>query len=105
MFRSVMHVRVGFALIIGLLFCTLGTLELPELVNLTDNTSNDYSTSVFQNQKPSIVKEDKQVPDETLQAVPTQPKSELHSLWHTRYAQSLSAPQSDSLHLFCILRT
>jgi len=107
MLRSVMNVRVGFALIIGLLFCTLGTLELPELVTLTDNTSNDYSTSVFQDQTASTIQEDKQVPDATLQAVASQQKSERRTVWQMRYARSLSASaaQSDSLHLFCILRT
>jgi hypothetical protein len=105
MLRSAVRVRVGLALIIGLLFCTLGTLELPELVNLTDNTSNDYSTSVFQEQKASSVKKRKQVPDVTLQAVSPQPKGEWQKAWQIRYAQSVCAAQSDSLHLFCILRT
>ena len=105
MLRSAPSARVGFALIIGLLFCTLGTLELPELVNLTDNTSNDYSPSVFQNQQASIVKETKQVPDETLPVVPLRPKSERQTVLQMRYAQSVCAAQSNSLHLFCILRT
>src|SRR5271154_6732592 len=98
MVRSVASARVGFALIIGLLFCTLGALELPELVNLTDNTSNDYSTSVFQNQKENTLKEDKQVPDETLQVVSSQPEGERQTILKMWYAQSMCAPQSDSLH-------
>lgn len=105
MLRSVINVRVGLVLIVGLLFCTLGTLELPELVNLTDNTSNDYSTSIFHDQKASIVEEDKQVLDVTLQAIVPQPKSQPQTIWQMRYAQSVCAAQSDSLHLFCILRT
>jgi hypothetical protein len=103
--RSAGSARVGFVLIIGLLFCTLGTLELPELVNLTDNTSNDYSTSVFQNQKESIVKEDKQLPSVAPRTVLAQLTGERQTIRRMGYAQSLPAAQSDSLHFFCILRT
>jgi len=42
-----MRVRVIFAIICGLLFCTLVALEFPELMNLTDDTSNDYSLVIF----------------------------------------------------------
>ena len=103
--RSMGNARVGFVLIIGLLFCTLGTLELPELVNLTDNTSNDYSTSVFQNQKESIVKADKQLPSVAPRTVLARLMGERQTIRQMRYDQSLSPAQSDALHLFCILRT
>lgn len=43
-----MRIRLILALVVGLLFCTLSTLEFPELVNLTDDTSNDFSLAVFQ---------------------------------------------------------
>jgi len=105
MLRSVMRVRVGLALIVGLLFCTLGTLELPELVTLTDNTSNDYSINIFQDQQASTIEADKQVPDATGLAVVPQRTGERQTRWQMQCVHSSPAAQSDPLHLFCILRT
>ena len=42
-----MCTRLTLATVVGLLFCTLATMELPELINLVDDTSNDFSTVVF----------------------------------------------------------
>jgi len=38
--------RFCLALIISLLFCGLSSLEFPEFVNLTDDTSNDFTVVV-----------------------------------------------------------
>lgn len=35
--------RICLALIVGLLFCSLGSLEIPELVKLADDSSNDFT--------------------------------------------------------------
>jgi len=35
--------KLILAVVAGLLFCTLSTLEFPEFLKLVDDTSNDYS--------------------------------------------------------------
>ena len=42
-----LRIKLPFAIVVGLLFCTLATMELPELINLVDDTSNDFSLIVF----------------------------------------------------------
>jgi hypothetical protein len=42
-----MRLKLIVAIVVSLLLCTLATLELPELINLTDDTSNDFSLVVF----------------------------------------------------------
>ena len=44
---SDMRLKLTLAIAFGLLFCSLAMLEFPELVSLTDNTSNDFSLVVF----------------------------------------------------------
>ena len=50
-----MRTRLIFAIVVGLLFCTLTTLEFPELINLTDDTSNDYSLTISQSSSPGVL--------------------------------------------------
>jgi hypothetical protein len=35
--------RICFAVIVGLLFCSLGSLEIPEMMKLVDDSSNDFT--------------------------------------------------------------
>lgn len=42
-----MRIKLILATAVGLLLCTLATMELPELINLVDDTSNDFSLVVF----------------------------------------------------------
>jgi hypothetical protein len=56
-----MRIRLIVATIAGLLFCTLAALEFPELVNLTDDTSNDYSLAIFPRSEGAAVQ--KQIAD------------------------------------------
>ena len=51
-----MCTKLTLATVVGLLFCSLATMELPELVNLVDNTSNDFSLIVFVKNAPTTVK-------------------------------------------------
>lgn len=41
------RIKLIFGLAVVLLFCSLATLEFPELITLSDNTSNDFSVEVF----------------------------------------------------------
>ena len=48
--------KVIFGVVVGLLLCSLSTLEVPEFLNLSDDTSNDYSFVSVQEQ-PSLMVE------------------------------------------------
>ena len=97
--------RVSLVLVMGLLVCALSTLEIPELLKLTDNTSNDYSTAVFQKNKIASVTLRAQSPDVARFVVLTLPVVERAR--PTRAAESCESSQSlpDLLHLLCIRRT
>jgi hypothetical protein len=45
--------RFCLALVISLLFCGLSSLEFPEFVNLTDDTSNDFTLVISAQTAPS----------------------------------------------------
>jgi hypothetical protein len=38
-----MRLKVIFFVVVGLLLCSLATLETPEFLKLADDTSNDFS--------------------------------------------------------------
>lgn len=97
--------RVSFVLVMGLLMCALSTLELPELIKLTDNTSNDYSTAVFQKNRTTSVALKAQFPD-ALRAV----ARALSVVYSAKLAPPTKSCQPfdslpDLLHLLCIQRT
>ena len=86
----------------GLLFCSLSTLEVPEFLNLTNDTSNDYS--LVSTQENPIVVVENQVSSRTeggaIQVnVRRDPPIEQIS-W-----RGFVKSGDDLLHSFCILRT
>jgi hypothetical protein len=54
-----MRSHLSLVVLVGLLFCSLAAIEIPELVNLTDDTSNDYTVIVSQS-RASAAKENQQ---------------------------------------------
>jgi len=50
------HSRLTLAAVIALLLCSLAIMEFPELVNLIDDSSNDFSLVVFAKDAPGVVK-------------------------------------------------
>jgi hypothetical protein len=90
-----------FAVLVGLLFCSLATLETTELLRLTDDTSNDFSILGPKQESSSAVdfqsherqpvvlssRSDRKKPDERAHCAPS------------------SRPTKESLHLHCVLRT
>jgi hypothetical protein len=48
--------KLTLAIVVGLLLCALVVTELPELINLVDNTSNDFSLVVFAKDAVTTVK-------------------------------------------------
>lgn len=49
-----MRAKITLALVAGLLFCTLSTLEFPEFLRLTDDTSNDFLVTAVQETVPAV---------------------------------------------------
>ncbi len=46
--------RFCLALVICMLFCCLSSIEVPEFVNLTDDTSNDFTVMLSAHASPSV---------------------------------------------------
>jgi hypothetical protein len=96
-----MRPRVIFFVVVGLLFCSLATLETSEFLKLADDTSNDFSLlNVEANTTSAIVRQSQ---ESKPKAVPApiqrrQPKA--------RPIISTSAnASSDLLHVLCVIRT
>lgn len=51
-----MRIKLALAIVVGLLVWPLAALELAELINLTDDTSNDFSLIVFAENAATVVK-------------------------------------------------
>ncbi len=97
--------RVSFVLVMGLLMCTLSTLELPELIKLTDNTSNDYSTAVFQKNKTTSAALRTHPPDVVRLVVVKVPPVVCARPALRIESSELFNSLPDLLHLFCVQRT
>lgn len=96
-----MRSHLSLAVLVGLLFCGLAAIEIPEFVQLTDDTSNDYTVIVSQSEA-SAVEDGQQSGAATIaarsNAVPGYnfaPRS-----FHGATCQS-----NDVLHLYCVQRT
>jgi len=50
------RIRLTLATGAALLLCSLATTEFPELLNLIDDTSNDFSVIFFAKDAPTVVK-------------------------------------------------
>ena len=98
-----MRMRLGFAIIIGFLFCTLATLELPELVNLVDDPSNDFSLVVFTKNALSAVKAQIVPQGRRILADVQRPQVTAYSA--ARSLKLTFQTSSDLLHILCTQRT
>jgi hypothetical protein len=99
-----MRTKLTLATVIGLLFCTLATMELPELIKLVDNTSNDFSLIVFAESTVTAVKT-RMLPQGRpvsahVQSRQTAAYFQSHSLF-----RNLQASDDDMLHVLCVQRT
>ena len=94
-----MRAKFIFATLVGLLFCSLATLEINELFELTDDTSNDFSFVGTQQASSGVV----------AQSLELQPKTNrtTETKWPTArlLCPSASSHAKDVLHLLCIMRT
>jgi len=96
---SEMRSKFIFATLVGLLFCTLATLEITELFELTDDTSNDFSLVGTQQASSAVV-------PQSLELQPkTNPTTETERPTARRLPPSVSCHARDVLHFLCIMRT
>jgi hypothetical protein len=90
-----MRIKIVLAIAVGLLLCSIGTLELPELVNLSDNTSNDFSLRLS-GDCTTIVAKKKQTAHSQNDVVRVV-SSLLYSAMPTASRRSVSLPATDDL--------
>jgi len=96
-----MRARLIFAALVGLLFCSLATLETAELLKLADDTSNDFSLLGTQREaSPTVVRQSLEVQPK---AIPAMDGSERPRV--RRRPAGSSYPAKDFLQFFCIMRT
>jgi hypothetical protein len=97
-----MRLKVIFFVVVGLLFCSLATLETSEFLKLADDTSNDFSLlNVEANTSTAVVR---QSHESQPKAVPApiqrrQPKAQLE------IPVASNARNHDLIHVLCVIRT
>jgi len=96
-----MHTRIRVITIVVLLLCTLATLEFPELVNLTDDTSNDFSLTIARKSDVATVVQHATMPAKT----PAGPGLRYHQPSEETPRYCSFYPSRDLLIRFCIDRT
>jgi hypothetical protein len=99
-----MSTKIARAIAVGLLLCSLAALEIPELIGLVDDTSNDYSLLLITRNAPTA-------------SVRVHPPSEMLSVRaevlrryadsHTGIGSAREDPRDsqDMLQLLCVRRT
>ena len=94
-----MRAKFIFATLVALLFCSLATLEITELFELTDDTSNDYSLVGTQQPSSAVVPQNLELQPKTNRTTETR--------WPTArpVPPSASYHAKDVLHLLCLMRT
>jgi hypothetical protein len=91
--------------VVGLLLCSLAIIELPELLNLIDNTSNDYSLVVFTRDAPTVVKvQVGMLSQGSTGLTNTQPRWAAASCCAVPLIQPIHTPDN-ILHRLCVQRT
>ncbi len=96
-----MRAKTILAIIVGMLFCSLLALEIPELLNLTDDTSNDFSLVTSQENLDAVIE------TQIARVEPgRQPRPARVSKSVARFESHNPPPSSrDYLNSLCILRT
>jgi hypothetical protein len=100
--RSKLHL----AIVTALLFCALAVVEFPELLNLKDDTSNDFTLLVARQDVSSPNNTIK--PAQTPVAIPVREVSihaPISNLLALSFPDTLANSPVDYLHLLCVHRT
>jgi len=97
-----MRLKVIFFVVIGLLFCSLATLETTEILKLADDTSNDFSLlNVEANTTSAVVRQSLGTKPKAVPApIQAEQPKEVHPA--VSHASNIS---NDLLHLLCVIRT
>ena len=95
-----MRAKIIFATLVGLLFCSLATLEIAELVRLADDTSNDFSVFDSQQAPAVVVGQNLELQRKTYRTAGERETSRVSG----RFAGTPHRTR-DVLHLLCIMRT
>ena len=98
-----MRSNLLLTLVVGLTLCSLAMLEVPELLNLTDDTSNDFSLLVIRQSSPSVV----------INKTPGVRRTATPIVWTWNFDPFMvrplvldsPIPHHDLLHLLCVQRT
>ncbi|MFY9729980.1 MAG: hypothetical protein WAK24_05190 [Candidatus Acidiferrales bacterium] len=98
-----MRIKLTLAIVVGLLFCALVIREIPELINLVDDTSNDFSLVVFAKDALKVVKIQILPPGQPVFADIQCRQAALCFPTHP-LIQTFQTPD-DVLHVSCVLRT
>ena len=98
-----MRIKLALAIVAGLLLCALVVRELPELINLVDDTSNDFSLVVFAKDAVTVVKIQALPQGQPVMADIQRRQAPLCFPTHS-LIQNLRTPD-DVLHVSCVLRT
>jgi hypothetical protein len=94
--------KVILATLAGMLFCALFTMELPELLRLANDTSNDFSMTTLQHGAPAATKAPVHRADFGPLVVGAMPQRERQARVQTRITER---SVDDFLHSLCTLRT
>jgi len=98
-----MRTNLLLTLVVGLTLCSLAMLEIPELLNLTDDTSNDFSLLVIRQSSPSVVINKTSGVRRT--TTPIVWNWSLNPLVVRTLILDSPSPHYDLLHLLCVQRT
>ena len=98
-----MRIKLTLATAVGLLFCTLATMELPELINLVDDTTNDFSLVVFAESTVTAVKT-RMLPQGRPALADIQPRQAAEYFQSHSLIPTSQASGNDMLHVFCVQR-
>jgi hypothetical protein len=97
-----MRLKVIFFVVVGLLFCSLATLETGEFLKLADDTSNDFSLlNVEASTSTAIVRQSQESQPKGVPA----PIQRRQPKVRTDIPRSYTAAANDRLHVLCIIRT
>jgi hypothetical protein len=97
---------IHLAIVAALLFCALALVEFPELLNLRDDTSNDFTLLVSTQNASTAKSAAKPVP--TTVAIPvrlTGIQAPISNLLARSFPDTRANSPIDYLHLLCVHRT
>jgi hypothetical protein len=91
-----------FVVLAAVLFCTVSVMEIPELLRLADDTSNDFSITDVREISAPAVEAQQRCADTVPFVVSTAPRFEPSAPVQSRKFDPLF---DERLHSLCILRT